>query len=287
MFLQLQLGTARYRRLENGRIRSCNGGRCLQAMLALAIVCASAAFGQTAKSTPSEKTKSTPSEKTKSTPSEKTKSTPSEKTKSTPSERAKPTPSQAARSTGSPMSVEVSALKPEDIRDFDANPPEVQKLLRTALELTERNLGYIYGSADPAQGGMDCSGTIYFLLQAVGIKDVPRSASAQYVWVRKSNTFHPVVSNRLDSFELDALRPGDLLFWIGTYSVNIDPPVTHSMIYVGKARTDGRPIMVGASDARTYCGEKKFGVSVFDFVLPKPNAENPASRFIGYAKIPL
>jgi cell wall-associated NlpC family hydrolase len=293
--------------------------RCLRALLAFAIVCASAAFGQTAKSTPSETTKSTPSETTKSTPSERAKPTPSQKAKSTssptakatPSQKAKPTssptakrtpsqkakstpsptvtptPSQAARSTGSPMPVEVSALKPEDIRDFDGNPPEVQKLLRTALELTERKLGYVYGSADPAQGGMDCSGTIYFLLQAVGIKDVPRSASAQYVWVRKSNTFHPVVSNRLDSFELDALRPGDLLFWIGTYSVNIDPPVTHSMIYVGKARTDGRPIMVGASDGRTYRGEKKFGVSVFDFVLPKPKAENPASRFIGYAKIPL
>ena len=184
------------------------------------------------------------------------------------------------------MPVDVSALKPEDIRDFDENPPEVQKLLRTALELTERKLGYLYGSAEPARGGMDCSGTIYFLLQAVGIKDVPRSASAQYVWVRKSNSFHPVVSNRSDSFELDALRPGDLLFWVGTYAVNTDPPVTHSMIYLGKARADGRPLMVGASDGRTYRGEQKFGVSVFDFVLPKPNAKNPASRFIGYAKIP-
>jgi cell wall-associated NlpC family hydrolase len=184
------------------------------------------------------------------------------------------------------MPVEVSALKPEDIRDFDKNPPEVQKLLRTALELTERKLGYLYGSAEPERGGMDCSGTIYFLLQAVGIKDVPRSASAQYVWVRKSNSFHPVVSNRSDSFELDALRPGDLLFWVGTYAVNTDPPVTHSMIYLGKALADGHPLMVGASDGRTYRGEQKFGVSVFDFVLPKPNSKNPASRFIGYAKIP-
>lgn len=184
------------------------------------------------------------------------------------------------------MPVEVASLKPEELRGFDTHPPQVQKLLRTALELTERKLGYLYGSADPERGGMDCSGTIYFLLQAVGITDVPRSASAQYVWVRKANTFYPVVSNRLDSFELDALRPGDLLFWTGTYPVDIDPPVTHSMIYLGKARSDGLPLMVGASDGRTYRGKQQFGVSVFDFVLPKPNGKNPATRFIGYAKIP-
>ena len=44
--------------------------------------------------------------------------------------------------------------------------------------------------------------------------------------------------------------------------------------------------MVGASDGRTYRGEKKLGVSVFDFTLPQQNAKNPGSRFIGYAKIP-
>ena len=180
----------------------------------------------------------------------------------------------------------VSSLKPEEIRDFDENSLEVQQLLRDALELTERNLDYVYGSAEPAQGGMDCSGTIYFLLLKQGYTDVPRSASQQYVWTRKANTFHPVISNRQDSFELDDLRPGDLLFWTGTYAVDVDPPVTHTMIYLGAAQSDGLRLMVGASDGRTYRGKKMFGVSVFDFTIPKPNGKNPASRFIGYAKIP-
>ena len=79
---------------------------------------------------------------------------------------------------------------------------------------------------------------------------------------------------------------GTSLFWTGTYSVDVDPPVTHTMIYLGKARTDGRPLMVGASDGRTFRGDKKFGVSVFDFVIPKPDGRNPMSRFIGYAKLP-
>ena len=207
------------------------------------------------------------------------------------SSEAKPaSSSEAVEATPSPSpsssKADVSSLKPEDLRGFDNNPPEVQQLLTAALELTEKNLSYLYGSADPTRGGMDCSGTIYFLLQKMGVADVPRSASQQYVWVRRADVFHPVVSTSLDSFELDALRPGNLLFWTGTYSVDVDPPVTHTMIYLGKARTDARPLMVGASDGRTFRGDKKFGVSVFDFVIPKPDGRNPMSRFIGYAEIP-
>jgi cell wall-associated NlpC family hydrolase len=200
------------------------------------------------------------------------------------SETAAATPSPSP--SPSPSTADVFSLKPEDLRGFYNNPPEVQQLLTAALELTGQNLSYLYGSADPARGGMDCSGTIYFLLQKMGVSDVPRSASQQYVWVRRADVFHPVVSTRMDSFELDALRPGHLLFWTGTYSVDVDPPVTHTMIYLGKARSDGRPLMVGASDGRTFRGDKKFGVSVFDFVIPKPEGRNPMSRFIGYAEIP-
>ena len=39
-----------------------------------------------------------------------------------------------------------------------------------ALELTTRNLDYKYGSADPATGGMDCSGFVYYVLT---LKRVP------------------------------------------------------------------------------------------------------------------
>ena len=140
---------------------------------------------------------------------------------------------------------------------------------------------------------MDCSGTVYFVLQSAGISDVPRTASEQYVWARKAGTFESVISKKLGSFELDGMRPGDLLFWTGTYSTDRDPPVTHSMIYLGKRNSDGKQLMFGASDGRTYDGRKIWGVSVFDFTIyhaTQPSAPGksakPQSVFIGYATIP-
>lgn len=186
-----------------------------------------------------------------------------------------------------------ASLNAAELKGFTENPPAVCALLEECLALTKLSLGYKYGSSDPAQGGMDCSGTIYYVLQKCGIKDVPRTASQQYVWARKADNFEAVISRKKDSFELDALRPGDLLFWTGTYSTDRDPPVTHTMIYLGKRKSDGKQVMFGASDGRTYDGRKIWGVSVFDFTITKAAkksaagaAPTPGSVFIGYANIP-
>lgn len=206
--------------------------------------------------------------------------------------RAKPTPGPTPPgkpAVSPPRPAVVASLDPADLADFARNPPAVRRLLERALALTKENLTYTFGSSDPAAGGMDCSGTIFHLLREVGIDDVPRSASGQYVWARKADNFEAVVSRRKDSFELDDLRPGDLLFWTGTYATKNDPPVTHTMIYLGRLKADGRQVMFGASDGRTYGGRKMWGVSVFDFTLPKArekSAAGPGSRFIGYARIP-
>ena len=165
----------------------------------------------------------------------------------------------------------------------------MRKILDLALDLTTRNLNYTYGSADPANGGMDCSGFIYFVLQQNGIKGVPRDAREQYIWVRKAGTFRAVLSHDPDSFEFDELQPGDLLFWTGTYNVERDPPVTHTMIYLGREKGSGKRIMVGASDGRTYDGKPKFGASVFDFKTGKATTASDSGRnpiFVGYARIP-
>src|SRR5881227_878860 len=160
-------------------------------------------------------------------------------------------------------------LSPEAITNFQSYPAKVQKLLTSALELTTRNLDYKYGSADPANGGMDCSGFVFYVLTQNGIRDVPRDSSQQYVWLRKAGTFNAVNSRHDDTFELDELKPGDLLFWTGTYSIERDPPITHAMIYLGREKGTNQRVMVGASDGRTYKGESRYGVSVFDFKVAR------------------
>jgi hypothetical protein len=136
---------------------------------------------------------------------------------------------------------------------------------------------------------MDCSGFIYYVLKQNGFEDVPRDASAQYVWLRKAELFHAVLSEKGDTFELDALRPGDVLFWTGTYAMDHDPPVTHAMLYLGTRKEGNSRVMAGASDGRIFEGKSRWGVSVFDFTV---HPEAPASdskthpRFVGYARLP-
>src|SRR5216117_296324 len=91
-------------------------------------------------------------------------------------------------------------LSPEAITNFESYPPKVQKLLTSALELTTRNLDYKYGSADPDNGEMDCSGFVYYVLKQNGVDNVPRDSSEQYNWLRRSGRFEPVVSQKEDSY---------------------------------------------------------------------------------------
>jgi len=173
--------------------------------------------------------------------------------------------------------------------DYENYPPKVRQILDAGLGLTKQNLGYAYGSADPKNGGMDCSGFIYYVLQQNGFHEVPRDSSQQYVWVRKAGDFDAVLSRKEDSFELDDLKAGDLLFWRGTYSIDRDPPITHTMIYLGREKRTKKRVMVGSSDGRTYDGKQRWGVSVFDFKMPPPPSSGDAKIspvFVGYGRIP-
>jgi peptidoglycan DL-endopeptidase CwlO len=235
----------------------------------------------------------TPSPRHKrSSPTPNPSATPKSKSKQ---EKASPTPTPEAmgpstseRAAGKKGWPNVS-LSPDQIANYDSYPPRVRQVLDTGLALTKQNLGYTYGSADPKNGGMDCSGFIYYVLQQNGFPDVPRDSSQQYVWVRKAGNFNAVLSRKEDSFELDALRPGDLLFWRGTYNIDRDPPITHTMIYLGREKRTKKRVMVGSSDGRTYDGKQRWGVSVFDFKLPPPPKSGDAKIspvFVGYGRIP-
>lgn len=176
-----------------------------------------------------------------------------------------------------PESIPTTALQ-----HFNSNSDKVKQTITLLLKLASENLTYQYGSADPKMGGMDCSGTIYYVLNSMGINDVPRSSHLIYKWVWEKGQFYAVNGNKLDSFEFSHLQPGDLLFWSGTYAVDHDPNVTHVMLYIGK-NTAGQLLMAGASDGRTYKGRKIWGVSVFDFQMPNPKS---TSQFLGYSCTP-
>ena len=181
------------------------------------------------------------------------------------------------------------SLSPDAIEGYEKYPPKVRQILDAGLALTRQNLGYTYGSADPANGGMDCSGFIYYVLKQNGFPDVPRDSSQQYVWVRKAGDFYAVLSRKEDSFEFDDLKPGDLLFWRGTYNIDRDPPITHTMIYLGREKRTNTRVMIGSSDGRTYDGKQRWGVSVFDFKMPPPPKSGDAKIspvFVGYGRIP-
>ena len=244
-----------------------------------------------AKKQPFDEKAATPRKKKR--PTETTDAVPPKK--STPASDSTPSPTKAKKpesepevppDTKSPAAANAS-IAPEEILEFRAQPAGVRKLIESSLDLARQNLTYTFGSADPASGGMDCSGFIYHVLRQHGLTQVPRDSSGLYVWVRKARGFRAVIGRKADSFEMDELLPGDLLFWIGTYATDHDPPVSHVMIYLGTEKSTGGKIMIGSSDGRTYRGQKRNGVSVFDFRMPKTPAEgDPRSTFIGYARIP-
>src|SRR5215467_3947455 len=246
----------------------------------------------TKKPTPSPSPTASPKEKKVSpTPSPSASVTPAESPSPSPTESPKPsvTPSVTAHATPEKRGAPNVTLLSDEIAEYGDYPPKVRQIIDAGLELTKRNLGYSYGSADPTNGGMDCSGFVYYVLRKNGFSDVPRDSSQQYVWVRKAGNFNAVLSRREDSFELDALKPGDLLFWRGTYNIDRDPPVTHTMIYLGREKRTKKRVMIGSSDGRTYDGKQRFGVSVFDFKLPPPpnSADAKLSQvFVGYGRIP-
>lgn len=176
----------------------------------------------------------------------------------------------------------------EEIAIPRGTSPERIKLVKLALETARKHRlnNYIYGSADPARGGFDCSGSVYFLLRKMDIRP-PRSSATQFAWIEKAGNLK-AVSPRTTSFDavvFDDLKPGDLLFWSGTYQpkdgrIN---RITHVQMYLGRDNKTGSHVMIGSTDGRTYRGTRRTGFGVFDFRLPRASSK---ARFVGYGTPP-
>lgn len=188
-----------------------------------------------------------------------------------------------ATDNGQPARIDIT-----DLQEFSELPAGRQKLVETAIAVSNNSpwLPYLYGGADPASGGFDCSGAMYYVMTSVGLTP-PRTAMGQYVWLRDHQRLRivPDDATTTDHSSLAWLRPGDLLFWA------TDPPadhanittITHVAMYLGREKKDGLQIMANATDGRSYRGTKANGYGVYDFRLSR---EASKSTFVGYGPPP-
>lgn len=178
-------------------------------------------------------------------------------------------------------------LEVEELAEFAGLSEARQDLLRTAMETAEKASPnpYLFGGNDPSEG-FDCSGAMYFVLRKEGYKP-PRTSAQQFVWIRDAGEMHPV-GEKVESLEdeiFEKLKPGDLLFWSGTY-VPTDGrtvKVTHVAMYAGTEKKDGRRVMISSTEGRSYRRVQSSGMGVQDFRLPSKTSR---SKFVGFGSIP-
>jgi cell wall-associated NlpC family hydrolase len=99
------------------------------------------------------------------------------------------------------------------------------------MEEAKKHLGkpYVFGASGPSS--FDCSGFVCYVLNHSGVKNVGRT-TAQGLY----NLCTPVSE--------DNAKPGDLIFFKGTYSTSAT--VTHVGIYIGNG------MMINAGDPVKY-----------------------------------
>ncbi len=182
-------------------------------------------------------------------------------------------------------SASVATISASDLVEYESQPASVKELINTALALTKRKLSYTYGSNSPSNSGMDCSGTVQHTLKLMAEGEVPRSSYGMYHWVKDSGHLVETtgVTETTDTVFTD-LKPGDLLFWVGTDTTKGRvPPISHVMVYLGTLKKDGKGVVFGASSGRRYRGKRIHGVSVFDWKVPSKSSK---AKFVGYGPVP-
>jgi cell wall-associated NlpC family hydrolase len=161
--------------------------------------------------------------------------------------------------------------------------PSAQVIESKARWLESQGIRYAGNWVPPGESrgwAMDCSNAVRWFHRELWGRELPRTASDQYLHFRKQGKFKRA---RPDAANLaKRLRPGDFLFWEHTYKPRRKPPVTHVMMYLGRDAS-GRMWMAGAQSSR--------GVRVYEF---RPQSKMGSynwflwfrreGRFIGYAR---
>lgn len=121
-----------------------------------------------------------------------------------------------------------------------------------------KSLGLRYNATAKLPGDaqsrtMDCSNTAQYLIEKTSGITLPRTASDQYLYVRRHGKLKRVgglFGGMPDTkWWAKRLERGDLLFWEHTYKPKRKPPVTHVMVYLGRDG-NGTPLMAGAQGSR-------------------------------------
>lgn len=164
---------------------------------------------------------------------------------------------------------------------MEPNPsPEMMQLvtvLRARAEYVARlNLKYQFGDEHPSEGGMDCSGTMEYILSDIGFSDIPRTSYDQYEWLKKNRTMIHSKSIPDHMGGRRGIKPGDLIFWGGTYDSG--HKVSHVMLYLGQGG-DGTHYMFGARGKKV---KGMFGSGVDIFKLEAGYQKN----LIGFGSLP-
>lgn len=176
----------------------------------------------------------------------------------------------------------------EALKEFETLPDDRKELIFKAIQVAKDSpwLPYKFGGSSPKDGGFDCSGAMFYVMQLVDI-DLPRTSAAQFLWLKEAGRLHEISPDvrDLDDKAMEDLVPGDLLFWGGTYSPTDGRKVnvTHVALFLGHEKKDGLAIMINATDGRSYRGTKANGYGVYDFRLPR---EGGRSVFMGYGTPP-
>ena len=177
-------------------------------------------------------------------------------------------------------------ISTEELAGFGELPADRRKLIEAAIAVAKNSpwLPYTVEGGDPAQGGFDCSGAMYFVMRQCKL-DPPRSSAGQLKWLKENSRLHevPADAEKLDHPSMKLLRPGDLLFWGKPDGVGGALRINHVAMYLGTEKKDGLAVMINSTDGRSYRGVKANGYGVYDFRLPKAGG---TTVFIGYGTPP-
>lgn len=168
----------------------------------------------------------------------------------------------------------VTEEKKEEKKPVDG--PTLERLRAEAHALADKKLTYIFGADNPDSGGLDCSATIQYLLNKIGVKDVPRTSYDQYAWLKKHKMLDDVYGKSAHQKLFKKLSPGDLIFWGGTY--NSGHRVSHVMLYMGYDKATDKHYIFGAR-GKSVKGLTGAGVDIFELSQQK-------GRLIAHGKIP-